>query len=338
MTAAIQVSSQILNILLRYIDEEGIANADFRSRIEAAKSVDRISIEHWWGLLEELATLHPIPALGIQIGMRGEIQDAGILGYLAASCDSLVEAVARLQRFEPLLQNLSHSWVKIKQDHIYIGWEGSGNESTVLSNDVVVSGTLAFIRKLIGTQTFTPLEVELAGIPVDEQKEYERLLGCPVVITDDVLAMKLPLSMLQLSIDNSNPQLRLILEQQAESILATLPKPDEFLKDIQQHILNGLEVGQLSMKWLAGKLGISESSLYRKLSERGRSYQNLLDELRCQLAIRYIKNPDLSLTEISLMLGFSEHSAFTRAFKKWVGQTPLKYRNSFLKVDRNSIS
>ena len=79
MTAAIQVSSQILNILLRYIDEEGIANADFRSRIEAAKSVDRISIEHWWGLLEELATLHPIPALGIQIGMRGEIQDAGIL-------------------------------------------------------------------------------------------------------------------------------------------------------------------------------------------------------------------------------------------------------------------
>lgn len=51
MTAAIQVSSQILNILLRYIDEEGIANADFRSRIEAAKSVDRISIEHWWGFV-----------------------------------------------------------------------------------------------------------------------------------------------------------------------------------------------------------------------------------------------------------------------------------------------
>lgn len=51
MTAAIQVSSQILNILLRYIDEEGIANADFRSRIEAAKSVDCISIEHWWGFV-----------------------------------------------------------------------------------------------------------------------------------------------------------------------------------------------------------------------------------------------------------------------------------------------
>ena len=93
MTAAIQVSSQILNILLRYIDEEGIANADFRSRIEAAKSVDRISIEHWWGLLEELATLHPIPALGIQIGMRGEIQDAGILGYLAASCDGFISCL-----------------------------------------------------------------------------------------------------------------------------------------------------------------------------------------------------------------------------------------------------
>jgi hypothetical protein len=78
--------------------------------------------------------------------MRGEIQDAGILGYLAASCDSLVEAVARLQRFEPLLQNLSHSWVKIKQDHIYIGWEGSGNESTVLSNDVLLYVLKKFIR------------------------------------------------------------------------------------------------------------------------------------------------------------------------------------------------
>jgi hypothetical protein len=92
-------------------------------------------------------------------------------------------------------------------------------------------------RAAVDIFMISPLEVELAGIPVDEQKEYERLLGCPVVITDDVLAMKLPLSMLQLSIDNSNPQLRLILEQQAESILATLPKPDEFLKDIQQHII-----------------------------------------------------------------------------------------------------
>lgn len=332
MTAAIQVSSQVLNILLRFIDEEGISDSHYRSRVEAAKCFDRISIELWWNLLEELAIIHPLPALGIQIGMRGEIQDAGILGYLAASCDSLVEAVARLQRFEPLIHNLSHSWLKIKEDHIYIGWENNGHVSTVLSNDVVLSGSLAFIRKLIGTQTFTPLEVELAGIPTDEKNEYERLLGCPVVITEDVLAMKLPLSMLQLSIDNSNPQLRSILEQQAESILATLPKPDEFLKDIQQHILNGLEIGQISVKWLARKLDISERSLYRKLSERGRSYQNLLDELRHQLAIRYIKNPDLSLTEISLMLGYSEHSAFTRAFKKWVGETPLKYRNNILKL------
>lgn len=59
MTAAIQVSSQILNILLRYIDEEGIANADFRSRIEAAKSVDRISIEHWWGFVNGVLGILP---------------------------------------------------------------------------------------------------------------------------------------------------------------------------------------------------------------------------------------------------------------------------------------
>ena len=231
-----------------------------------------------------------------------------------------------MQRYQPLLHNLSYSWVKLYDEYIHIGWEGNGNISTIISNDIVISSFLAITKKLIGDQTVVPIEVGIARIPEKHKGIYEDTFNCPVVITRDHVTVKLPIDILTAPINSKNDQLRQILEEQAESILATLPNADSFLNEFQTVVMRGLENGQLSMPWLAQQLGIPERSIYRKLSERGRSYQGLLDDLRHQLALRYLNHRTLSLTEISLILGYSEQSAFTRAFKKWTGETPNQFR------------
>ena len=78
---------------------------------------------------------------------------------------------------------------------------------------------------------------------------------------------------------------------------------------------------------MAADFGMSQRTLQRKLSDIGLSYQQLLDETRHELARRYLDDQGKSVTEITFLLGFSEQSAFTRAFKRWSGMSPSAYRH-----------
>ena len=324
--SSIQVTTHVAKILIRYMDRNDVNDTELRTKLNGYLASPRMDIHQWWGALDELERLNPKPALGIDIGKEAELGDVGILGFIAASCETFHEAVNKMQRYQPLLHNLSYSWVKLYDEYIHIGWEGNGNISTIISNDIVISSFLAITKKLIGDQTVVPIEVGIARIPEKHKGIYEDTFNCPVVITRDHVTVKLPIDILTAPINSKNDQLRQILEEQAESILATLPNADSFLNEFQTVVMRGLENGQLSMPWLAQQLGIPKRSIYRKLSERGRSYQGLLDDLRHQLALRYLNHRTLSLTEISLILGYSEQSAFTRAFKKWTGETPNQFR------------
>ena len=83
---------------------------------------------------------------------------------------------------------------------------------------------------------------------------------------------------------------------------------------------------------VAARMGLSERSLYRLLQDRGLRYKTVLNTLRYELAKNYLNDAQLSLPEISLMLGYSEQSAFSRAFKEWSGETPMHYRRGEFKV------
>ncbi len=91
-------------------------------------------------------------------------------------------------------------------------------------------------------------------------------------------------------------------------------------------LLQQLTSGEPSEEVLAGQLGMSGRSLQRKLAEAGLTYGQVLAETRYELAQRYLDDPNRSVTEITFLLGFSEHSAFTRAFKRWSGKAPTSYR------------
>tara|TARA_R110002073_G_scaffold96317_1_gene222645 strand:+ start:332 stop:1348 length:1017 start_codon:yes stop_codon:yes gene_type:complete len=325
-TNHVQVLGSVFKMLGRYMDAERIDNPALRESITAAEQQPRVAIEMWWETLEQLYALVPETALGIKIGRYIEVQDAGVLGFLASSSNTLAEAAMRFQRFQAILHNLSYSWIKTDADSVVFGWEGNGNQSTVLSNDVFISSLITLLSKLTEGGSITPNKVVLWNVKQNDLATYKAQLACEVVSSPDEISIAFPLAIAQRKINSSNPDLLKIVEQQAESILATLPAPDSFLQLSQQLINKHLDTGVVNARWLAGQLNLSERSLHRKLQERGHSYQRLLDDLRQQLAVRYLKDSQLGITDISLMLGYSEQSAFTRAFKKWTEQTPMRYR------------
>jgi len=330
MDASVVVSSQAVSPLLRFIDAQDVKNLAFREQLLREQSSPRISIERWWALLEKMSEHYPVPALGIRIGQLFRLEDAGALGYLAASCDYLMDALKKMQRYEAVLHNLSYIRALAQGNTLILQWEGEGAKSTPLSDEFVASSLLTVTKILIGKEQLCPLGIKLTGELSGDLSIYEELLGCPVSTGSSRLAIMLPMSWLSLPINSRNPHLRSILEQQAEAMLAASPGPDSFIRKVQELMLSGLENGQIGAAWIAEQLELSERNFYRLLAERGRRFQDLLDGLRLQLAQRYLGTPELELADISLMLGFSEQSSFSRAFKQWTGKTPLRFRHACL--------
>ena len=95
---------------------------------------------------------------------------------------------------------------------------------------------------------------------------------------------------------------------------------------MQQHVRAALANGDAGLSAVARRLGTSEASLYRQLRQRGVEFSALVAGLRRELALAHLAQPHLPLTEIALLLGYSELSAFSRAFRGWTGVSPIAYR------------
>lgn len=329
MATGAQVFARTTHLVRRFMEAEGVNSPALQRDLDETCRFERMPIELWWQLLDDLAETSGDPAVGLRVGRYAQAQDVGVLGYLAASSDTLAQALQRLQRFQLLLHDLSFSWVRQQGPDLYFGWASELGHSTAISNDVLVSALLTVMDTLTAPQRVRPSLIEFRDPRPAGGDRHEEFLGCPVRFGCETLALRIPIKLLQVPINSRDPHLCEILERKADAMVKSLSDSDEFLTTFQQAMMAGLEEGELSMQWLSNKLNTPVRSLYRGLQQRDKTYKGLLDKLRLELAHQYLADPALSLSEIALMLGYSEQSAFSRAFRKWTGETPLQVRKSF---------
>ena len=132
--------------------------------------------------------------------------------------------------------------------------------------------------------------------------------------------------------------LQKLLMQQAEAVLEKLPNSTQIDQRLQQAILVGLQKNMFQIEHIAKQMNFSVRQLQRYLQKQGQTYQQRMQEIRCMMAMQYLKDPHLSLQEISMLLGYSEQSAFQRAFKQWTAQTPQQWRSEYLNPGAGKIS
>ena len=139
---------------------------------------------------------------------------------------------------------------------------------------------------------------------------------CAIAFKKSFLDFKLP---------KRNPYLHKVLTRHVESLLNKI-RPKKSLSDqVKQIVSKQLPKGDVDAEMVASTLCMSRHTLYRKLKNEGHAFQELVESVRKEKAIRYIKEKRYSLSEIAFLLGFSELSAFSRAFKRWTGTSPAKY-------------
>ena len=326
-TATIYVAASIANLLIRFLDQRQLALPALRERLTRLAQGSRMPITIWWALLDEIQQACPDePALGLQIGSCAQPHHVGVLGYLAMYSDTMGQALLRFSRFQPLLHNLAPSLISQHDDTIVIGWGKGESKSTLLSDDVVSAGLSGFAVQLTGRSDIRPTAVYCPHPAPADVTPYERFYGCPVHFDSPVSAVHLPLWVMSLPINSQDPHLTGLLEQQAEAMLQALPVPDSLLGELQRQMVAVLQDGPPEAPLVAARMGLSERSLYRALQDRGLRYKQVLNNLRYELAKDYLRDPQLSLPEIALLLGYAEQSVFSRAFREWAGESPMRWR------------
>jgi len=126
---------------------------------------------------------------------------------------------------------------------------------------------------------------------------------------------------------SGNKQIALMHDEMLMRYLVTIKRGD-IVQQVKSIILDNLPDGQVTDRLVAGELNLSERSMQRRLKEHKTTFRALLDGVREMVAKQYIENPVNRMSDIAFLIGFSEQSAFSRAFKKWTGKTPVQYRES----------
>lgn len=251
----------------------------------------------------------------------------GALGYAWLASTSLRTALKRLSRY-----------VHFIADNVEVDLEEGGDlfKVTVSESDIVnrmiwaSDSSLAIVTTLCRMNygaVLNPVSVDFKHLEPRDPGNYYALFKCPVNFDQNRDCITLHTMMVDKKLPSANPQLAQLSDQVMIQTLGRLSK-ERIIPRVKSIIIENLPSGKINDEMVAAELNMSTRALQRKLQKKETTFKQLLTETRQELADKYIRNNQLSLTEISFMLGFSEVSSFSRAFKRWTGESPSDYRCS----------
>lgn len=327
MFGGLFVNGALLGLLREFLDAEGLPAPLCRQRLGSWPADGRVPLSDWIDLLDLIAADDRRPALGLAIGRRIAPRHAGVLGYLSLSCDTLGEALLRFNRYNRLVYDGNPIAMHMQGEEVTISWGIEHGRPGQLADETAIAAFATMTRALVG-QELHPLAVNFVNPAPADLRPYREFFGCPVSFNHSITSVRFSADYLRLPIHNSDPALKALLERQAEAQLQALPETDRFEEALNQALIRTLHQGEPTLEQVAARLNLSPRTLQRRLAERHLNYQALLDRTRAELARRYLTDINLSLADIALLLAFSEQSAFNRAFKRWYGESPRRFRQA----------
>ncbi len=256
------------------------------------------------------------------------VEALGALGYAMAAANDLEHALRTLTRFGRLAHEDTVYGCEVSESELWFGRALAPRYAKMrYTATTCVASALSQARKLTGRQDLVPVRVHFQHPRPLEAERYEAFFGAPVEFASEATAIVFPGWAASLPLVRQDPSLFAYLSRHAEALLAHLPPREDALADrVRELVADTLRSGTLTQARVAKRLALSERTLQRRLRDEGTSFAEIVDETRRALAHDYLREPGLAMYEIALLLGYSEPSAFFRAFRRWTGRTPLEFR------------
>jgi AraC-like DNA-binding protein len=280
-------------------------------------------------LAEYAAHLTGDDAFGLHVGEQTDVKTYGVLGYVTMNSQTFGEALNRLIRYQQIRTNAVKFSIDITGSDAHLVYHylitGVLPQERRQESEEMMSTMLQVGRKLTGVD-WAVREIHFEHAPPENISEHKRIFRAPIRFKKSLTKLIFDNSILNLPIAEADLTLGSLLELQAKDLLAKSPQHESFAGQVRQLITEGLPVGEARMETVCRKLGNSTRTLQRKLSEEGTSYKKLLEETQRDLSKFYLHKSEMAICEVSYLIGFSQSSAFHRAFRRWTGLTPKEFR------------
>jgi len=289
----------------------------------------RISLEQQVEIHRASAALYRDSRLLPLVAQRLHLTTFGIVGYALLSCQNLGELIQFADAYSPLL-NLKFK-LKVSRDGFgarlslldrYKLDASTGAAFKVL--ELAKSGVL--LRDVLG-QEFKPERAYCAGADATELGELAEILGCPVQASDTKTEICFNASLLEQDLPQSNASTHASCQHVCDGLMTKLASGFNLERHVREIMLKATGRPP-TLPELADELCISQRTLRRRLDALNTSYNQILEDVRKELAFRYLTTTHSTTEQIAQFLGYSEAANFRHAFKRWTGQSPKDYRAS----------
>jgi len=270
-----------------------------------------------WG---ELIRLSGDPAIALRIADALPPGAFGIVEYVCRSAPTLGEALRRWVRYLNLLDDAVVVGLAVEGDRALLRVEVESEAPAPASHELCFALVAKYAREL-SARPLRIAGVELAHRAPPELAPYRAWFDAPVRFGAETTQLIFPASALDAPLVSSDPALLAILTRAAEELERAVPKDASLTAQVKRTLREVLRGEDANVDLVAKRLGMTSRSLQRRLRDEGTSFNAVREQTRRELATRYLDDK-LSIAEISFLLGFSEPSAFFRAYKRWTGGTP----------------
>jgi AraC-like DNA-binding protein len=294
-----------------------------------AEPQERLSVRSQIALLNEAAIALRDDCLGFTLARDHDPREIGLLYYVMASSRTLGEALKRVARYSRVTNEaFVFGYREGNRLILNLGYAGVPRHSDKHQIEFCMFGLLRVCRMLTG-QNLVPQYFCISHHRSSVTSEMARFVGTKVEFGADSDEFAFNLDARDLPLTHSDPYLNDLLVKFCEAALANKRGDRSHLRTrVENAISPLLPHGRVVVAAVARSLGMSERTLARKLSDEGLNFTEILQQLRRDLAVRYLDDRKLHVSKIAWLLGFHEVSAFTHAFKRWTGKTPSQLRTA----------
>lgn len=272
------------------------------------------------------AQLTGIPHLGLEAARHYRLTDFHALGIAFHSSSTLLMALDRLDRYESIANSSlnfsilrASNRIDLVSDPLVVQGEASR-----INEDMRAAIVVELCRSAAGG-VLDPVEVAFTYEKPAETQEFSRVFRCPVRFSESVNRISFAEADGQRPFTSAHPELARANDELLDRLARSLDQ-GELVRAAKEAIIQALPSGTPKDSETAAVLLMSARTFQRRLAEEGTNYTALLAQVRRELAEHYITDPEMPVTEISYLLGFSDVSSFSRAFKRWTGSPPATFR------------
>jgi AraC-like DNA-binding protein len=265
------------------------------------------------------------PHFGLLVGQRATILSLGLVGRLMQHSETVGDAMRALVSNLSIQNRGSVPSLTVTGDAVLFTFSVYDPETE--SAEQIADGSLAVavnaLRALCGSQ-WNPTEVLLPRATPVDQEPYRRHFRAPVRFNQENAVIVFPVRDLGIRITGADPMMRAMLEERIKQMKSSYNS--DFSDDIRRLLRTRLTITRCSAEDIAQLLAVHRRTLSRRLKGSGMGYRTISNETRFEIARQLLQDTEVPLGQIAAALGYSEASAFTRAFRRWSGRTPSAWR------------